>query len=173
MNRPLSVHRKFIPQEKNVFSTSSATVQIAKPLTRHVSSDISDAEMDPILPEIDEICEKFDLFRQTLYGDVPEIKQMNKVSTANELLEILRKMDEKDVSKVVVCQTVIILWDILRQEILVRQGPVPIFKPKEAELERIHQTLFGQPEIQRIFDKLRGCLENGMLTFDEMSCVLM
>lgn len=121
LNRPYSVHQKYIPQEKNVFSTSAATTSVPKPLTRHVSSDISDAEMDPILTEIDEICEKIDFFRQTLYAnDVSEVQRINEASNIKELLEILRGMNETDISKEVVCQTIIILWDILRQEILVR-----------------------------------------------------
>lgn len=120
LNRPLSVHTNFIPKEKNVFSTSSA-VAATKPLTRHVSSDISDAEMDPILTEIDEICDKIDLFRQTVYSsDLPEIDKLNKANSTNELLEILKEMDDQDITKVVVCQTIIVLWDILRQEMLVR-----------------------------------------------------
>uniref|UniRef100_A0A336KMZ3 CSON011909 protein n=1 Tax=Culicoides sonorensis TaxID=179676 RepID=A0A336KMZ3_CULSO len=173
LKRPFSIQNKLVIGDQCEFSSSKQKIKRSSqfPLTRHFSSDITeesadDASEEPIFTEFDEICEKIEKFRETLYpNDVKEVVELNGVGDLKEFFEFLRNKEKFD-NKITFCQTFIVLWDLMRHEIMANLA-------KPSELQRIHHTIFSHPELRSVLDTLKKYLDDDSLSFDEMSCIMM
>lgn len=101
------------------FSKSNSNKKIKY---RSISSDISDMEMEPFMTEIDEICDtNVDNLRNTLYLslDSPFLDKMTNARTVSEVLDLISRFKGEINEVPAICQTIIVLWDNIREEMTV------------------------------------------------------
>ncbi|XP_063703033.1 uncharacterized protein LOC134832796 [Culicoides brevitarsis] len=167
LQRPLNLKDKNFCSKLQVktFRTSSA-------LPQEIPIDY-DGDIEPNILEFDEFFEENQELRYTLYPDnFTELQKLNEASSVEEILRVISEKSDSEITKEVVCQTVIVLWQTLKPQATEHYGPVQ-WRPKIEELNSIQKSVFMSPEMTRVLQKLQEFVEDGKLSFDEMSCCLM
>lgn len=183
--RPISIRRISYSQLSRLYSIQKIGIKSEKVLqqtqtpqkvnTLLLSSEIIDVDFEPTLTEMDEICDSSEEnIRNVLYAAItPELESIHEVQTVDDFLAALHDFSDEHFTKIpVICQTILVLWDVVRVtyfDPVVNQEKVSSVRPTEMLNE-----CFKVFEMENFKKVLTGLEQNlSKLTPDELGCCLM
>lgn len=170
LSRLYSVHKIGL----NIGHSPKLPQPLLRPPIVTLSSD-NDADLEPSLTEVDEICDtSVENIREILYKEsCSELEILNNVQSLDELMIALRNFEDLHFEQVpIICQTILVLWDLIRTTFLADVTcKEELTGTKKHELDINCDQILKSEEVRKVFMSLERHVTK--LTPDELGCCLM